>query len=92
MTRGHEEPKATASITSILFVSYALSRFDPCATPDDRTKGRDDMTDGSLPVVGQPLPDFSLAGTDGAMHNLRGLLTAPHGLVLFFFPKVDTGG
>lgn len=50
------------------------------------------MTDGSLPVVGQPLTDFSLAGTDGAIHTLRDLLTAPRGIVLFFFPKVDTGG
>ena len=50
------------------------------------------MTDGTLPVVGQQLADFSLAGTDGVTHNLHDLLTAPHGLVLFFFPKVDTGG
>ena len=50
------------------------------------------MTNGSLPVVGQPLTDFSLAGTDGATHTLHDLLTAPRGLVLFFFPKVDTGG
>lgn len=50
------------------------------------------MADDSLPVVGQALADFSLAGTDGAVHTLHELLTAPHGLVLFFFPKVDTGG
>lgn len=50
------------------------------------------MTEGSLPVVGQPLAAFTLAGTDGAMHTPDDLRTASRGLVLFFFPKVDTGG
>lgn len=47
---------------------------------------------GQLPEVGQPMPDFSLAGTDGATHTLGDLTRDRRGLVLFFFPKANTSG
>jgi peroxiredoxin len=46
----------------------------------------------TLPVVGEPLPDFSLLGTDGAMHSVTDLVRDHRGLVLFYFPKANTGG
>lgn len=49
-------------------------------------------TPASLPEVGQPLPDFSLTGTDGATHNVADLVRDHRGLVLFYFPKANTDG
>ena len=41
---------------------------------------------------GQPLPDFSLTGTDGATHSVADLVRDHRGLVLFYFPKANTDG
>ena len=49
-------------------------------------------TTGQLPEVGQPMPDFSLMGTDGNRHTIGDLTRDHRGLVLFFFPKANTSG
>ncbi len=49
------------------------------------------MTDGIVPAVGARFPAFSLTGTDNTAHAL-GDLVGEKGIILFFFPKVDTGG
>jgi len=49
-------------------------------------------TPNALPDVGAPLPDFSLAGTDGATHSVADLVRDHRGLVLFYFPKANTDG
>ena len=44
----------------------------------------------AAPEVGDPAPDFTLPGSDGAMHSLsdyRGQY-----VVIAFFPKAFTGG
>jgi peroxiredoxin Q/BCP len=44
----------------------------------------------AAPEVGDPAPDFTLPGSDGAMHSLsdyRGRY-----VVIAFFPKAFTGG
>lgn len=46
----------------------------------------------ALPAVGDPLPDFTLAGTDGTSHSLADLVRDHRGLVLFYFPKANTSG
>lgn len=46
----------------------------------------------TLPRVGEPLPDFRLPGTDGAMHSIADLVQDHRGLVLFYFPKANTDG
>ncbi len=46
----------------------------------------------TVPAVGQPLPDFSLAGTDDATHSVADLVRDYRGLVLFYFPKANTEG
>ncbi len=47
---------------------------------------------GQLPEVGQPMPDFALVGTDRAQHSIADLSRDKRGLILFFFPKANTGG
>jgi peroxiredoxin Q/BCP len=42
--------------------------------------------------VGDPAPDFSLAGSDGKTYTLAGLLKEHDGVVLAFFPKAFTPG
>ena len=46
----------------------------------------------TMPQVGEPLPDFTLLGTDGAMHTVADLVRDHRGLVLFYFPKANTDG
>lgn len=46
-------------------------------------------TNGELPAVGAPLPDFVLAGTDLA--DVKAADFAGKRLVISFFPSVDTG-
>lgn len=40
--------------------------------------------------VGQPAPDFELAGSDGQTHRLADM--RGHYVVVAFFPKAFTGG
>jgi peroxiredoxin len=47
---------------------------------------------GQVPEVGQPMPDFSLLGTDGNVHTIGDLTRDQRGMVLFFFPKANTSG
>ena len=44
----------------------------------------------AAPGVGDPAPDFSLPGSDGATHSLAEL--RGHWVVVAFFPKAFTGG
>jgi len=48
--------------------------------------------ENTLPAVGDALPDFSLLGTDGAMHSVADLVRDHRGMVLFYFPKANTDG
>lgn len=47
---------------------------------------------GHVPAVGEPMPEFSLEGTDRARHRVADLVRDRRGLVLFFFPKANTSG
>jgi len=49
-------------------------------------------TANPVPAVGEPLPDFALAGTDGQTHSVADLVRDHRGLVLFYFPKANTDG
>jgi peroxiredoxin len=49
-------------------------------------------TTGHLPEVGEPMPDFSLVGTDGNRHTIGDLTRDHRGMALFFFPKANTSG
>ncbi len=49
-------------------------------------------TTSTVPQVGEPLPDFSLTGTDGATHSVADLVRDHRGMVLFYFPKANTDG
>jgi peroxiredoxin Q/BCP len=42
--------------------------------------------------VGDPAPDFSLQGSDGASYSLASLLEENQGVVLAWFPKAFTPG
>ncbi len=46
----------------------------------------------TVPQAGEPLPDFSLPGTDGATHSTADLVRDHRGMVLFYFPKANTDG
>jgi peroxiredoxin len=67
-------------------------------TPDPRTSNLEPEeaqlaeTTGQLPEVGQPMPDFSLTGTDRSQHSVSDLTRDHRGMVLFFFPKANTSG
>ena len=41
---------------------------------------------------GDPAPDFLLAGSDGELYSLQGLLKEHSGVVLAFFPRAFTPG
>ena len=43
-------------------------------------------------AVGDPAPDFRLAGSDGKSYGLEGLLADHDGVVLAWFPKAFTSG
>jgi peroxiredoxin len=42
-------------------------------------------------VPGDPAPDFTLAGSDGRLHTLSGLLSETR-VLLVFYPGNDTPG
>ncbi len=47
---------------------------------------------GAELAVGDPAPDFSLQGSDGATYSLASLLEENQGIVLAWFPKAFTPG
>lgn len=78
-------------------LGVVLSLAAACGRPDAPAAGGAPVSaEGAasvpqpMPAAGDPAPDFDAVGHDGRRYQLSALRGRP--VVVYFFPKADTGG